>query len=83
MGLFKSKYERDLDAIIFKLNMNLSNNYKDNAQSDFKDLEELFRAYVEEGKLKEKAKAYYENEIDNYRIRLKGNTHKEQKPYWT
>lgn len=29
MGLFKSKTEKELDAIIQRLNMNMSNNYKD------------------------------------------------------
>ena len=39
MGLFKSKTEKELDAIIQRLNMNMSNNYKDNAQDDLKELE--------------------------------------------
>ena len=39
MGLFKSKAERELDTIIIRLQMNMSNNYKDNAQENLKELE--------------------------------------------
>ncbi len=31
MNLFKSKAEKELDAIINRLEMNMSNNYKDKA----------------------------------------------------
>ncbi len=83
MGLFKSKYERELDAIIFKIDMNMSNNYKDNAQMDLQDLEETFKEFCEQGKLKDKPRQKYESIIESYRIKLKGYTHKDQKPYWT
>ena len=33
MGLFKSAKERELDTIILRIEMNMSNNYKDNAIS--------------------------------------------------
>ena len=45
MGLFKSKAEKELDSIIQRLNMNMSNNYKDNAQDDIKDLETTINAF--------------------------------------
>ena len=51
MGLFKSKAEKELDSIIQRLNMNMSNNYKDNAQDELKE-------------------------------KMKGYSHKDQKPYW-
>ncbi len=43
MGLFnfKSSAEKQPDGLIRKMEMNLSNNYKDNAQSDLKKLETL------------------------------------------
>ena len=41
MGLFKSKAEKELDDIIRRLEMNMSNNYKDNAQDDLKELETI------------------------------------------
>lgn len=83
MGLFKNKYERELDAIIFKIDMNMSNNYKDNAQMDLQDLEETFNELCDQGKLKEKTRQKYESILETYRIKLKGYTHKDQKPYWT
>ena len=83
MGLFKSRYERELDAIIFKIDMNMSNNYKDNAQMDLQDLEETFNELCDQGKLKEKTRQKYESILETYRIKLKGYTHKDQKPYWT
>ena len=51
MGLFKSKAEKELDSIIQRLNMNMSNNYKHNAHDDLKE-------------------------------KMKGYSHKDQKPYW-
>ena len=39
MGLFKTKEEHELDEIIARINMNMSNNYKDAAQEGFKELE--------------------------------------------
>ena len=47
MGLFKTKYERELDMIITRLEMNMSNNYKDNAQMNLKELEEAFAQILE------------------------------------
>ena len=38
MVLFKSRYEKELDALMTKIDMNMSNNYKDNAQAYFQDL---------------------------------------------
>ncbi len=83
MGLFKSRYETVLDGIVNKMDMNMSNNYKDNAQADLKDLMETFAEYKERGVLKEKAVKKYEDIIAGYETRLKGFTHKDQKPYWT
>ncbi len=83
MGLFKSAYEKELDSVIKKLQMNLSNNYKDAAQENFKELQTLFERLVTEGKLKEKVKAQYEKTISEYAEKLKGYAHKDQKPYWT
>ncbi len=83
MSLFKSASERELDSIILKLNMNLSNNYKDNAQANLRELEDALKRFTEEGKLKEKKRLLYESELGVYREKLKGYAHKDQKPYWT
>ena len=83
MVLFKSRYEKELDALMTKIDMNMSNNYKDNAQADFQELESRFTEMKERGHLKEKSRLYYENRVSDYREKLKGYTHKDQKPYWT
>lgn len=83
MGLFKNKYERELDGLIARINMDMSNNYKDNAQSDLHDFEARLGEMKDEGLLKEKALGEYEAQLVGYRERLKGYTHKDQKPYWT
>ena len=84
MGLFnfKSSAEKQLDGLIQKMEMNLSNNYKDNAQSDLKKLEETLAEMKAAGTLKEAVQAKYETIMENYRQRLKGYSHKDQKPYW-
>ena len=84
MGLlnFKSSAEKQLDGLIQKMEMNLSNNYKDNAQSDLKKLEETLAEMKAAGTLKEAVQAKYESIMETYRQRLKGYSHKDQKPYW-
>lgn len=83
MGFFKSAAEKELDRIIARIEMNMSNNYKDAAQEDFAELEKTFQEFAEAGKLKEKAKQQYESILDRYRVKLRGYTHKDQTPYWT
>lgn len=82
MGLFKSAYEKDLDRIIARVEMNMSNNYKDAAQEDFAELLQAFEAYTGEKKLDKKAREHYETVISVLSSRLQGFTHKDQKPYW-
>lgn len=83
MRFLKSRYERQLDSLMMKIDTNMSNNYKDNAQADLRELEATFRQYCEQGVLKEKTRIYYEKQLGSYREKLKGYTHKDQKPYWT
>lgn len=83
MGLFKSASEKQMDALMAKIDMNMSNNYKDNAQMDLKEFEELFAEVKASGKLNPKKVAKYESYLGDYQARLKGYTHKDQKPYWT
>ena len=82
MGLFKSKAEKELDAIIRRLEMNMSNNYKDNAQDDLKDLEATINAYRSSGSIKPGALAQYEGILSELKEKMKGYSHKDQKPYW-
>lgn len=82
MGLFKSKGEKELDDIIQRLHMDMSNNYKDNAQDDLKELEAMMETVRASGKLKDKVLSKYEAILDDYREKMKGYSHKDQKPYW-
>ena len=83
MGLFKSKYEKEMDSIISKLEMNMSNNYKDAAQNNLRELEEAFDNFVSQGKLKDKTQTEYGKKIEAYKVKKQGYTPKDQKPYWT
>jgi hypothetical protein len=82
MGLFKSKEEKKLEEIIQSLEMNMSNNYKDNAQDNLKELISAFESMKGDGRLKAKVVDKYSAIIEDYKIRMKGYTHKDQKPYW-
>lgn len=82
MGLFKSKAEKELDEIIQSIEVNMQNNYKDNAQSAFKELESKYGELKSADSLKTAVAAKYEKIIEDYRERLKGYSHKEQQPYW-
>lgn len=83
MGLFKSKSEKELDIIIQRLEMNMSNNYKDNAQNNFKELETKFNEMKADGRLKPATLAKYETILSEYQSKMQGYSHKDQKPYWT
>ena len=82
MGIFKSKTEKELDNIIQRLEMNMSNNYKDNAQDNLKEFEALMKESEDSGKLKGKSITIYEEILNSYREKMKGYSHKDQKPYW-
>ena len=82
MGLFKSKAEKELDAIIQRLNMNMSNNYKDNAQDDLKELEAEIDRLRSAGDIKPRALEKYGSILDDLKEKMKGYSHKDQKPYW-
>ena len=81
--LKKPKKNRDLEALMERIDSNMANNYKDAAQEYLKEFEVNLSQLVEAGQLKEDQKKHYEDLLDTYRIRMKGFTHKDQKPYWT
>ena len=64
------------------MQMNLSNNYKDNAQECLKELKKALEEIRTEDKLKEAVISKYESLISVYEEKLKGYSHKDQKPYW-
>ncbi len=82
MGLFKSKAEKELASIIKRVEMDMSNNYKDNAQDDLKELEVALASLKETGGIKSGAAAKYDDIIGKYREKMAGFSHKDQKPYW-
>lgn len=87
MGFFqkfiKTKEEKELLLYIERIEMNMSNNYKDAAQMNLAELEAKLASFAEQGKLSEERKEKYESIVGTYRQKLKGYTHKDQKPYWT
>ncbi len=85
MGLFDrfTGKNAELEQLLFKVESNIANNYKDAAQEAFVTFEERCAALDQEGRLNEKQKARYREIIGDLRVRLKGFTHKDQKPYWT
>ena len=82
MSLFKSKAEKELDDIIQRLEMNMSNNYKDNAQENLKEFEINLNELRYSEKINEKVFSKYESILDSYKEKMKGYSHKDQKPYW-
>lgn len=82
MRLFKSREEKEMDGIIQRLEMNMSNNYKDNAQDNLKELETTLNAFRTSGSIKPAVIKEYEQILDGYKEKMKGYSHKDQKPYW-
>ena len=81
-GIFKSGKNKQLETLIQRIQMNVSNNYKDAAQMNLKEFEELLVELEESGKLGERQKAYYHEQLDEFKARMKNFTHKDQKPTW-
>lgn len=74
---------KELDASIQKVQNNMENNYKDAAQINLKEFEELFESMKASGKLRQEQVEYYEELLAEYRGKMKNFTHQDQKPYWT
>ena len=78
----KSGAEKQLVEKLDRIQKNFENNYKDAAQMNLKEFEDMFRTLSEEGKLTEKQKVFYENQLEELNGRMKNFTHKDQKPFW-
>ena len=76
------KKNKDLEELLLRLHANASNNYKDAAQSNLKEFEELFTHLNNSGKLNEKQKSKYGDLLKEYKEKMKEYSHKDQKPYW-
>jgi len=73
---------KQLEAAITRLQMNMSNNYKDAAQADYKELMDLYEELEDKGVLSDRQKVYYKEVIEDYSKKMRNYTHKDQKPYW-
>ena len=80
--ILKRSKNSALEDVLQRLNMNMSNNYKDAAQSNLKEFEELLTELSGSGKLNEKQKNHYEGLLKEYKEKMKEYSHKDQKPYW-
>lgn len=73
---------KQMEAAIARLQMNMSNNYKDAAQADYKELMDLYEGLEDKGVLSDRQKSYYKEVIEDYSVKMRNYTHKDQKPYW-
>ena len=71
MGLFGPKKDRELEAVINQIRVDLSNNYKDNAVENIKKLEKLLEERRSSGKLKDKDLAAYEDLLKGFQDDVK------------
>lgn len=85
MPLFGKKFgaARQLDEILYKIQMNFENNYKDAAQMNLKELEMRLKELSSAGKLSEHQKSFYSDRLEELKGRMKNFTHKDQKATWT
>ena len=85
MGLFDKFTGKcpALEDVLFRMESNISNNYKDAAQANLKELAEKYEQLLSEGRLNDKQKARYSDLLATYSERMKKFTHKDQTPYWT
>ncbi len=74
---------KELDGALQKIQNNMENNYKDAAQINLKEFEELFDEMKASGRLSEAQVVYYEELLAEYQGKMKNFTHQDQKPYWT
>ncbi len=75
MGIFKSRAERELEAIYDSMKINLQNNYKEPAHSDRKKLGERAEQLFSERKISERVYQKYIQLYNEYTIKLKDYHH--------
>lgn len=79
---FKNTAEKQLDEKINRIQNNFENNYKDAAQLNLKEFEQLLSETKASGKLKEKRIIFYEKKLVEYQNQMQKFTHKDQKCTW-
>ena len=75
--LFRSKAEKELDAIIAELKQFLANNYKDQAHAMREKLHTRAIELHEAGKLKDELFAAYEKQYESFTEQMKNYNHRE------
>lgn len=83
ISIFGSKKNKELENILDSLHANMSNNYKDNAQNNLKELIQKYDELIAARKLNDKQQKHYSEIIEDLKEQMKGYSHKDQKPYWT
>ncbi|MBR6638296.1 MAG: hypothetical protein IKK96_05495, partial [Lachnospiraceae bacterium] len=68
----KSRAKGELDAIIYRIESNMANNYKDAAQDAFKEFEVKLNEMIESGMLSDKQRLNYEVKLSGYKTKLQG-----------
>lgn len=71
-----------LEKIAQELEMNMSNNYKDAAQENFREFEQTLDAMETAGEISGAQASAYRQKLSAYRQKLKNYTHKDQKVTW-
>lgn len=71
-----------LEKIAGELEMNMSNNYKDAAQENFREFEQVLNELEQAGKISEIQASVYKQKLSAYKQKLKNYTHKDQKVTW-
>lgn len=71
-----------LEKIAQELEMNMSNNYKDAAQENFREFEQTLNALEASGDISEAQASSYKQRLSAYKQKLKNYTHKDQKVTW-
>lgn len=71
-----------LDEIIQEMEMNMSNNYKDAAQENLKELQNTLEELESAGEISGAKLSGYQQKLAAYKEKLKNYTHKDQKTTW-
>ena len=71
----KKKIKTELDQAFEDIQMNLSNNYKDEAKKALKHAHEIYERMVSSGQLSGKEKEKAELRLDEYEVRMQGYGH--------
>lgn len=78
-SLFQKETHSELEAIVTRLKLNASNNYRDATKEDLAELEKRYNELLAAKKLNPKQEAYYRCRIVEYTGKLQNFSHNSQK----